>query len=205
MKIEKSTSTQNNQQSCRYRQSSIRGGIVYPYYKYRWKKYSIGYVEKQRDVVVRTPRSELLAYGDVGLGTFYLNYDLSNGNLIKTNPTFKDMSEGDFTFYTTGQEYYTQVSFDSNGRIEERTKYYLNAGFYECRKSSFRHDRYNYKLHDYISVTYPKIKLVSELTVGKETYKVEAKGKYITTIGSNNKSDYPENGAKDGYWYELIK
>lgn len=181
------------------------GGIVYPYYKYKWKKYSIGYEERQRDVVIRTPRSKLLAYGDVDPGTFYLNYGLSNGNLIKTNPTFKYMNEGDFTFYTTGQEYYTQVSFDSNGRIEERTKYYLTAGFYECRKSSFRHDKYNYKHHDYISATYPKIELVSELTVGKEAYKVDAKGDYIGVVGSNNANDYPKNGIKDGYWYELIK
>lgn len=181
------------------------GGIVYPYYKYRWKKYSIGYEEKQRDVVVRTPNSRNLAYGEVDPGTYYLDYYLSNGKLNKASSAFKYNNEGDFTFYTTGDEYYTQISFDSNGRIEERTKYYLPAGFYECRKSSFRHDRYNYKQHDYISVTYPKIDLVAELTVGKESYKVEAKGKYITTIGSNNANEYPENGVKDGYWYELIK
>ena len=183
----------------------MRGGIVYPYYKYRWKKYSIGYEEKQKDVVVRTPNSRNLAYGEVDPGTYYLDYYLSNGELNKTNPTFKYNNEGDFTFYTTGQEYYTKVLFDSNGNIERRTKSYLPAGFYECRKSSFRRERFNYKRQEYIYRYYPKIDLVAELTVGKESYKVEAKGKYITTIGSNNANEYPENGVKDGYWYELIK
>ena len=47
--------------------------------------------------------------------------------------------------------------------------------------------------------------LIAELKVEKETYKVEVKGAYIATVGSNNKNDYPKNGIKDGYWYELVE
>lgn len=181
------------------------GGIVYPYYKYRWKKYSIGYEERQREVVVRTPKSKLLAYGEVDSGTYCLDYYLSNGKLYKTNPTFKNDNEGDFTFYTTGNEYfYENRPFDPYKQRQDCIVNYLPTGFYECKKSSFSYEKYNYKRQEYITQYYPKITLVAELTVEKETYKVDAKGKYITTIGSNNKSDYPKNGTKDGYWYEFI-
>ena len=155
--------------------------------------------------MIRTPKSMLLAYGEFEPGNYCLYYYLSNGKLNKANSTFRYDDQGDFTFYTTGEEYYTQVSFDINGRIEGSTKVYLPAGFYECRKSSFSHERYVYKKQEYVSFTYPKIELVSELTVGKEAYKVDAKGDYIGVVGSNNANDYPKNGIKDGYWYELIK
>lgn len=147
-----------------------------------------------------------MAYGYFATRDYATSYYLSGRYISTSNYVYKWGTEGDFTFYTTGDEYYYENRPFMPGRyIEESIKNYLPPGFYECKKSSFSYSRYDNRKNKYVTKDYPRIDLVAELTVGKETYKASSKGEYIATIGSSNKSDYPENDVKDGYWYELIK
>lgn len=184
------------------------GGIVYPYYKYRWKKHSIAYEDRQRDVVKKTSKAKLLSYDSYVNDDFYTDYELENGKIILTNKKQKYEFTGSFTYYTTGGKTYEKKYHYEGNRYEEPRdeieEVRLLPGFYQCKMRWEPKEVQDYKHGGTKTVYVELVYLIAELTVEKETYKVDAKGKYITTIGSNNKSDYPKNGTKDGYWYEFI-
>lgn len=184
------------------------GGIVYPYYKYRWRKHRIAYEDRQRDIVTKTPKTKQLSYDSNISDDFYTDYKLENGKIILINKKQRYEFPSDFTYYTTGgKTYYKKYHYEGTYYEEPRDEIeevYLPPGFYKCdmKITSKEVEGYNGKTK---TLKIESVYLTVELKVEKETYKVEVKGDYIATVGSNNKNDYPENGIKDGFWYELVE
>lgn len=179
--------------------------VIYPYYKYRWRKHSIAYEDRQRDIVTKTPKTKQLSYDSSVSDDFYTDYKLENGKIILTNKKYNLPSE--FTYYTTGgktyeKKYYYEDSYHGETRTEE---VYLPPGFYQCemkkKPKEVRDNKHGGTKTVYVDAVY----LIAELKVEKETYKVEVKGDYIATVGSNEENEYPENGIKGNYWYELVE
>lgn len=143
------------------------------------------------------------------INEIYTDYKLENGKIILINKKNRYTLPSEFVYFTKGREtyykrYYKQGAWYED--IQEITEeVYLPPGLYQCEVRKIPQEiPYSNKGGSrtvYVDSAY----LLAELKVEKETYKVEVKGSYIATVGSNKKDSYPENGVKDGYWYELIK
>lgn len=185
------------------------GGILWQYYKHRWKKHSIAYEDRQRDIVTKTHKPKQLSYDSSVNDDFYTDYKLENGKIILTNKKQKYDLPSEFTYYTTGgKTYYKKYHYEGNFYEEPRDEIeevYLPPGFYQCEMKYKPKEVRDYKHGGTKTVYVESVYLTAELKVEKETYKAEVKGAYIATVGSNNKNDYPKNGIKDGYWYELVE
>lgn len=181
--------------------------VIYPYYKYRWRKHSIAYEDRQRDIVTKTHKPKQLSYDSDEGGDFYTDYKLENGKIILINKKQKYDFPSEFTYYTTGgktyyKKYYYEDSYHGETKTEE---VYLPPGFYQCEIKKIPKEVRDYKHGGTKTVYVDAVYLIAELKIEKETYKAEVKGAYIATLGSNNKTEYPKNGIKDGFWYEFVE
>ena len=183
------------------------GGIVYPYYKYRWRKHRIAYEDRQRDIVTKTSKAKQLSYDSSVNDDFYTDYKLENGKIILINKKSRYDFTGGFTYYTTGgKTYYKKYHYEGTYYEEPRDEIeevYLPPGFYQCEiRVTLKEVERNGKTRN---IKIDAVYLIAELKVEKETYKVEVKGDYIATVGSNEENEYPKNGIKGNYWYELVE
>lgn len=183
--------------------------VIYPYYKYRWRKHNIAYEGRQRHIVTKTPKTKQLSYDSDISDDFYTDYKLENGKIIFINKKQKYDLPGEFTYYTTGgktyeKKYHYEGTYYEEPR-DEIEEVYLPPGFYQCEMKKKPKEVRDYKHGGTKTVYVDAVYLIAELKVEKETYKVEVKGDYIATVGSNEENEYPENGIKDGYWYEFVE